>query len=166
MIETQRLRLRRVTRDDLAELVAIHADPDITRFMGAFDHDEATKCWPASTRLGPIADTGAWRSPTARPDACSAEPDWRTFEFGETELGWTLRRDAWGNGYATEAARACADWAFRELQLPYLISLIEPRNDRSISVANRLGMSPLGNDIAFDRSMIVYAVRREHWLAT
>jgi RimJ/RimL family protein N-acetyltransferase len=41
VIETERLLLRRVTIDDIDELVAIQADPDITRFMDLFDHDEA-----------------------------------------------------------------------------------------------------------------------------
>ncbi len=40
-------------------------------------------------------------------------------QFDETEVGWVLRRDAWGHGYATEAARACLDWGFGNLAIPY-----------------------------------------------
>jgi RimJ/RimL family protein N-acetyltransferase len=85
-------------------------------------------------------------------------------EFNETELGWTLRREAWGQGYATEAARACRDWAFRSFELPYLISLIEPDNVRSTAVAKRLGMTPLRNDVFLDRPMVVYRSDRQAWL--
>src|SRR6185437_16361091 len=84
-------------------------------------------------------------------------------QFSETELGWTLRRDAWGHGYAIEAARACADWAFRDFELAYLTSLIEPGNERSIRVASRLGMTRLRDDVFADRPMIVHAVTRHSW---
>ena len=57
----------------------------------------------------------------------------------EIEVGWTLLRDAWGSGYATEAATAARDWALRDLGIPSLISLIHPDNARSQAVARRLG---------------------------
>ena len=57
----------------------------------------------------------------------------------ETELGWKLDRGAWGNGYASEAAIACRDWALGELGLTRLISLIALENTPSIRVAERVG---------------------------
>jgi RimJ/RimL family protein N-acetyltransferase len=49
----------------------------------------------------------------------------------------------WGHGYATEAAIACREFAFREKLAPRLISLIHPENVRSQAVARRNGMSLL-----------------------
>ena len=97
-------------------------------------------------------------------------------QFDETEVGWTLRREEWGHGYATEAAVAVADWGFRTVPVPYLTSCIEPRNARSIAVAERLGMTPLREDVldgipAIGGKVIdgiecvIYAVRREDWVA-
>jgi RimJ/RimL family protein N-acetyltransferase len=166
VIDTKRLLLRRVTSADLHELIAIHADPDIERFMGAFDRDRATdwldrvdKSW-REHGYGRVAIT----------DRATGRLLGRTglqyFEqFAETELGWTLRRDAWGFGYATEAARACADWAFRDFEIPYLTSLIESDNERSIKVAKRLGMTPRRNELLLERSFTVHAVTRDAWLA-
>jgi RimJ/RimL family protein N-acetyltransferase len=57
----------------------------------------------------------------------------------EVELGWTLARHAWGQGYATEAASAARDWALREVRPRRLISLIHPENGRSKGVAAKLG---------------------------
>jgi RimJ/RimL family protein N-acetyltransferase len=57
----------------------------------------------------------------------------------EIELGWALVRDTWGHGFATEAAAALRDHAFRELGFTRLISLIHPENHRSLRVAHRLG---------------------------
>jgi hypothetical protein len=51
-------------------------------------------------------------------------------QFDETEVGWVLRRDAWGHGYATEAGRACIDWGFGQLAVPYLTAMIRPTISR------------------------------------
>jgi len=56
------------------------------------------------------------------------------------EIGYHLRRDHWGQGFATEAATACRDWAFANLKTDRLISLIRPENLPSRRVAERNGM--------------------------
>ncbi len=58
----------------------------------------------------------------------------------EFEIGYRLIRSVWGNGYATEAAIAVRDHAFTVLNLTRLVALIEPVNNRSIRVAEKLGM--------------------------
>jgi RimJ/RimL family protein N-acetyltransferase len=60
----------------------------------------------------------------------------------QPELGWALVRACWGNGYATEAARAVREWSRRERGIGRLISLIAPGNVRSQRVAERLGAQP------------------------
>jgi RimJ/RimL family protein N-acetyltransferase len=63
-------------------------------------------------------------------------------QFSVPELGWTLAYDAWGNGYATEAARAVRDWVRSERGVTRLISVIAPENVASQRVAERLGATP------------------------
>jgi RimJ/RimL family protein N-acetyltransferase len=164
-IETERLVLRRFTIDDLDELVAIHADPGIIRFIGPFDRQRAIEWlegvdenW-SERGYGRVAVAERATGRLLGRSGLMYLP-----QFDETELGWTLRRDCWGHGYATEAARACANWGFRNFQIPYLISLIEPANQRSVHVARRLGMTPLRDDVFLDISMVVHAVTRETWL--
>jgi len=60
---------------------------------------------------------------------------WTPAPEGETEIGWTIVRSLWGNGYATEAALALRDWTDRRR----LISLIQHGNERSVRVAEKLG---------------------------
>ena len=57
----------------------------------------------------------------------------------EIELGWMLARDFWGHGYATEAAVIVRDWAWNELGLSRLISIIQVGNEPSVRLAVRLG---------------------------
>jgi len=59
----------------------------------------------------------------------------------EHEIGWTIARAYWNQRYATEAAIACRDHAFRELGRDRVISLIAPQNVASIRVAEKLGES-------------------------
>ena len=56
------------------------------------------------------------------------------------EVGYHVRRDLWGNGYATEAARACVEHAFTALGVTRVISMIRPENVQSVRVAERNGL--------------------------
>ena len=62
----------------------------------------------------------------------------------ECELGYTLDPAAWGQGFATEAARCVRDYAREVLRLPYAISAIHPQNVRSRRVAERSGARVAG----------------------
>jgi RimJ/RimL family protein N-acetyltransferase len=97
-------------------------------------------------------------------------------QFDETEVGWTLRPEEWGRGFATEAAVAVTDWGFRTVPVPYLTANIQPENARSIAVAKRLGMTPLredvldgiaaiGGQVVDGIEAVIYAIRREAWAA-
>jgi [ribosomal protein S5]-alanine N-acetyltransferase len=61
-----------------------------------------------------------------------------SFEF---ELGWHVRRDLWGRGYATEAAQRCIEYAFSTLGAERIIALVRPENRSSCRVAEKSGMS-------------------------
>jgi len=60
------------------------------------------------------------------------------------EIGWTLAREAWGKGYAVEAAVAAIDWAFDVLAWTRIIHCIDSENTASRSVARRLGSTLQG----------------------
>ena len=58
-----------------------------------------------------------------------------------TEIGWRLRRDAWGKGYASEAARGALAVAFDDLGLAEVVSFTATTNTRSQAVMRRIGMT-------------------------
>ncbi len=146
---------------DLDEFVALHADPAVTEFIGPLDragaeerlHRDRTEWSERGHGLLAVLDrrTGAFLG------RCGLR-HWPP--FGETELGWALRRDAWDHGYATEAARATAEWGFSEFEMPYLTAMIHPDNVRSIRVAERLGLTPLRDDVLLGDPVVVYALDR------
>ncbi|HKX92188.1 MAG TPA: GNAT family N-acetyltransferase [Sphingomicrobium sp.] len=59
---------------------------------------------------------------------------------GEIEIGWRLREDAWGQGYAKEAAEAALDWAWANLGVERVVAFTIPINTESRRLMERLGM--------------------------
>lgn len=77
----------------------------------------------------------------------------------DLELSWQLRPDVWGQGYATESARALIDWAFTQ-DTEELFAVARPNNTRAIATAKRLGMQWVGETTKYyNLRLQVYRVR-------
>ena len=76
----------------------------------------------------------------------------------ECEVGYLLHRRFWRHGFATEAALACRDYAFRELRRRRVVSLVRPENAASQAVARRLGMEVVGSAPHAGVPHLVFAV--------
>lgn len=160
-LETERLLLRAAEPGDVGDLVGLHDDPLVAHYLGVRDRD-----W-YEWRLGVSAVEWAERGHgfvTILDRADGAFLGRTGFkywpEFGETELGWVLRPEARGRGVATEAAAAMLRWGAERFEVPYFTAMIRPDNVASISVAERLGMSPLRADELLGDAVIVYAIDR------
>jgi len=144
MIETARLILRPPVANDFQDYAALGADPEVMRFLSATGAPmNRFEAW-----RGFAAQVGHWRIRgfgmfTVRERATGAFVGrigpWFPEGWPELEVGWTLRSNYWGRGYATEAARASVEYAFTRLDSRHVISLIDPDNTRSIRVAERVG---------------------------
>ncbi|TIX49165.1 GNAT family N-acetyltransferase [Alteraurantiacibacter aquimixticola] len=93
--------------------------------------------------------------------------------LGEFEIGWRLRQDAWGKGYAHEAARACMDLAVDHFGAPRVIALTVQGNEASWGLMKRLGMQRREdldfNDPRFGPDLnptIAYSITAEQWAGT
>ena len=83
---------------------------------------------------------------------------WNPEGWPQLEVGWTLRRAYWGQGFATEAAQATVNYAVSVLQEQHLISLIKPGNQASIRVAERLGEELEGTTEVNGETVLVYGM--------
>lgn len=146
MIETARLVLRRWRREDAAPFHAMGQDAEVMRFIGPAispQHALAT-----ITRQNELADAHGrcfWalerREDGAFIGFCGVQPGPAATPIAHLpEIGWRLRRDAWGRGYAHEAAAACLveEWR-RGTAAVYAITV--PANRRSRALMERLGMA-------------------------
>jgi len=60
------------------------------------------------------------------------------------DIGWRLKKSAWGKGYATEGARRCLEFAFHHLHLERVISICTANNIKSENVMKKIGMTKIG----------------------
>lgn len=143
-LETERLRLRRYRQADLEDLHAMFSDPEHMRWYPETFPREGTQEW-LDRQIAGYRDRG-W--------ALLIVEDRETGEFlgtagpalllvegvEEIEIGWHTRPGRKGEGIAPEAATAARDWAFANLEVDHLISLVRPENRSSARVAEKIGM--------------------------
>ncbi len=144
ILTTERLRLYPWQEDDFSLLVELHGDPDVQRFLEAG---------------GPAWDEASLRRRLARFRADHAEHGWSKFKVldaqgrfvgragfslfeqtGEVELGYTFKRECWGQGYATEVARALLEWIYRATSLDHVIGFAVADHAASRRVLEKVGM--------------------------
>ena len=81
------------------------------------------------------------------------------------EIGWRLRRDKWNLGYASEAARVMAAFAFETVKGDSLFAVCHQENLASAHVMKKLGMHYRGIERWYDMDTAVYVMSRADWLA-
>lgn len=147
MIETERLILRRWREDDRPAFHAICADPQVMDWLGGVLTPEE-----ADQRLARVEETfdrlGYGRFCVERRvdervlGWCGVMPAHESQPIaGTPEIGWRLIPEAWGQGYATEAAAAVLADAFHRLGLPEVWAYTSPHNLKSQAVMVRLGLT-------------------------
>lgn len=147
-IRTERLRLRPWRDEDVEPWAAMNADPLVREF------------WPdlltpdrAAAQVHQFADDverrgwGWWALEVAGTGRfigmAGLDPTDDDTPVDGVEAGWRLARDAWGHGYATEAARAVVRHGFEQLGLAEIYAIAVAGNERSLAVMRRLGMTPV-----------------------
>ncbi len=162
ILQTDRLLLRELGDCDLADLLAMFSDPEVMRYYLATKSIDETRAW-LDWNLDSYAAYGhglwaavlhEWGEFAGQVGLVRQEVD----GHDEIELGYLLVRRHWGKGLATEAGRACLDYARDRLRCPRVVSLIDPRNEPSVRVAQRLGMQRERETIKWDKPIEVYAV--------
>jgi RimJ/RimL family protein N-acetyltransferase len=164
ILETPRLMLREFVPGDVDALAAVIGDPETMKHYPAPFDRAAVVDWIERNRRRYEADGfGLWAmvlkgSGELVGDCGLIRQDLNG--TSEIEIGYHVRRDLWGRGLATEAARACRDYGFANLPVDRLISLIRPENLPSRRVAEKNGMR-ITEEISW-RGLLhyVYAIKR------
>jgi len=86
-------------------------------------------------------------------------PDNYGYPTPDSEIGWHLRCDYWGQGYITEAAKVILEYGLITLQLPIIYAVVNPDNYRSIRVTERLGMQSMGlTNKYYDTEALLFSI--------
>jgi RimJ/RimL family protein N-acetyltransferase len=169
-LQTERLTLREWRDGDLDAFAEFYGDAEVMRYLSG----------------EPIARNDAWRNMSAAAGhwvlrgygtwVVERKPDGAVIGrvglinpegWPGLEVGWTLGRPYWGQGYATEAARAAMNYCFLTQSVDRLISLIDPQNKASQAVARRLGetQGPEYQLVIAGKSYTchIWSITREEW---
>jgi RimJ/RimL family protein N-acetyltransferase len=148
--ETARLVLRPRAAADLEACLAMDLDDEVMRYVGGRRDDPDGHRATLRQRLAYVYPDGLgyWSIfARARRDrflgwvALVPHAD----DDGTIEIGWRIRRAAWGNGFAAEAAAAVIRHAVQTLGLERIVADIHPDNAQSIRVAEKLGLRLVGS---------------------
>jgi [ribosomal protein S5]-alanine N-acetyltransferase len=161
-IETERLLLRPFAPDsDAAAMVDIYCDPEVMRFVpgGALPSEEAVRAMLETyARAQSEHGFSSWAVVERRSGRIVGDAGFGVFEAtGDVELGYTLARDSWGHGYATEAAGACLRAALIHLDAARIIAVVDAENEASLRVPERIGMGRVETIEAHGRPHVLFA---------
>jgi len=151
VIETDRLLLRKFTEGDAPVLYELNLDLEVIRYT----HDPMTDVEHARKVLNDVIlpqyvlyGHGRWavhlRSNLEFTGWCGLK---YLPETNEVDLGYRFMKKFWGNGYATEAALACIEYGFSNLDLHQVVGRALPGNIASIKVLEKCGMKYLREEV-------------------
>ncbi len=139
--ETERLILRQWQESDIAPFAEMNSDPEVMKYfpkilsfdetLEMYDRCKGNKngfgLYPAEEKIsGKFIGFVGLNIPTHMPDS--------------VEIGWRLRKEFWGKGYATEAAKKWLEIGFDEYDLKEIISFTAKQNQKSQKVIKRIGI--------------------------
>ena len=165
ILETQRLLLREFVPEDVDALSLVISDPETMRYYpAALDRAGVAEWIARNRRRYSDAGHGLWamilKSSGDVVGDCGLTR--QTVEgVEEIELGYHVRRDLWGQGYAPEAARACRDYWFARFGAKRIISLVRIGNLPSRRVAEKVGMKLWKETMYRDLAHWVMAIQKE-----
>ena len=165
VLQTQRLSFREFEFEDVDALATILSDAETMRYYPMPFDRTAVADWIQRNRTRYANDGfGLWamilKSTCELIGDCGLVRQ-RVDAVDELEIGYHVRRDLWGQGYASEAARACRDYGFANLKVDRLISLIRPENLASRRVAEKNGMAIWKEVTRANLLHYIYAIKRD-----
>jgi [ribosomal protein S5]-alanine N-acetyltransferase len=157
VLQTPRVTLRRLVEADADNLFMLDHDQDVLKFTSEvplqdvnlyrimicniykpfYERYENFGYWAAEERAGGRFIGWFCLHPAAEAGEAASLLE---FEDGDYEVGYRLRRSAWGKNYATEVTRALVNWAFIELGVKSIVAVTSSANLASIRVMEKVGL--------------------------
>ncbi|NNN02724.1 MAG: GNAT family N-acetyltransferase [Acidimicrobiaceae bacterium] len=143
-LHTARLRLRPFNDSDATSLFTLHSNSDVMRYWDGPAWSEPSRAERFLTACREIAESGTGTRLVVEAKADGGFIGWCGLtrfnpEFRSASLGYCFDDAHWGQGYATESARALLQWGFHQLDLNRVQSEVDTRNPASARVLEKLG---------------------------
>jgi RimJ/RimL family protein N-acetyltransferase len=181
-LETDRLLLRPLVENDWEMALETFMDPEVMKFVADVGSEEAlAEEMKTAIRRGAGGRIGVWcvlqRETGEKLGTAILLPlpieeddtDWSLvqedrYPDADIEVGYILKRSAWGNGYATEACRRLVQFAFEETELNEIVAVTDPRNAASQKVLRKCGLRDEGLRRAYADECPAFRISRQQWL--
>jgi RimJ/RimL family protein N-acetyltransferase len=162
LFETERLRLRHFTANDVNNLLQLTSDAEVMRYIGdgATDDREAAKnrLTRFMSHYEKYPGLGFW---AAEQKSKNKFIGWFALKYipksVEVEIGYLFRKPAWGKGFATEGARAMLAYGFNHVGLNRIVAVANIDNKASQNVMKKIGMRDCGIAHYYDRDVAYFA---------
>jgi RimJ/RimL family protein N-acetyltransferase len=166
MLETDRIILRPMKKEDVEPIFAMRSDADVMRFIRA----PAIKRGEAENWINLVSSRWA----DEKIGFCSVIEKqsgkflgwcglWRLPETDEIEVGYAIAKEFWRKGYAVEAAEALLKYGFEKLNLNKIVAVAFPENKASQRVMEKLGMSYDYTGEFYECDLVHYSITREEF---
>ncbi|MEZ4843021.1 MAG: GNAT family N-acetyltransferase [Bacteroidia bacterium] len=150
LFTSERLGFRNWTMDDFGQFAQLNADPDVMRHFpkpltNAESENFFKKLLEHFNTHGynyfavEILETVEWIGFIGL-----AYQEYAADFTPATDIGWRLKKSAWGNGFATEGAKKCLEYAFNHLKIDRIIATCTLQNHNSENVMHKIGMTKMG----------------------
>ncbi|UVO33181.1 GNAT family N-acetyltransferase [Bradyrhizobium arachidis] len=161
---TSRLTAERLHEDHLADLVALHLDAEVSRYLGGVRSAEVTKVYLAVNmghwdRYG----FGLWALRTKDGDFAGRAGirHIAVDDLDEVEIAYAFKRTLWGQGLASEIADVLTGIGLTRLALPSLVGLVYPDNSASRRVLEKSGFTLERSAMRRGGEMVIYRALRD-----
>ena len=167
MIETERLKFRPITLDDLDQLFEMRSDPDVARYLGGVptrEKADARARWhiECHKKLGIGMCIMTYKPENKDIGFAGIQP----LEIaGEIEVGYSMDKAHWGLGIGTEACRGWLDYGFNQYGLERIIAVADPANTGSTHIMEKNGMKYERNIFAYEADCAMYGISKEEFNA-
>lgn len=169
MIETERLKMRQLTPDDLPWLIEMRSDPDVYKYLGGWEmqNAEAVKkrfqfyldCYE---KLGLGQCVMALKS-TGELIGCSGLQPLE--DTGEIEVGYNLSKKYWRQGCGEECARGWLRYGFEILRLERIVAVAAPENTGSWRIMEKCGMKYVTTEDHYGFPCVLYDITHDAYLS-
>ena len=180
-IFTERLRLTPLVADDVDLALTLWTDPEVTEYVcDPMSETEIRQEMPDSIKRGGNGGIGIW----CIADRTSGEKLGSTYllpmpidtddtDFSlvvmgqmpdaEIEIGYFLKRSAWGCGYATEVCKRVLQFAFQKVPLNEVVASVDEDNVGSKKVLEKSGLRDHGRTRSYGKDSPIYRITRDEW---
>jgi RimJ/RimL family protein N-acetyltransferase len=181
-MHTERLLLTPLAATDLDLGLELWTDPDVVEYVcDVMTEAEIRQEMPDSIKRGGNGGIGIWcvadrrigiKLGSAYLLPMSIDKDDTDFSLlvmgqmpdAEIEIGYFLKRSAWGRGYATEVCKRLLQFAFQEVSLNEVVASVDEDNVSSKKVLEKSGLLDRGRTRCYGKASPIYRITRDEWI--